>query len=305
MVRKLAIIACILPLLAGCSASKTEGAQKHLLWKVSDSNSSVYLLGSVHFADASFYPLAHEITDAFEHSDELGVELDMSDTSVVKEIVVLSAQRGMLPEGESLDRILPADVQSSLDSICAAWYIPLGTFNRYRPWAAAMTLSSIAIKRKGFNPAYGIDFYFLRAARERGLPILSLETVEEQVDALTGEGVLDSLSIFYMKSTLRDMPLIDSSISMMMRAWKTGDVVMFRDAMELESQPKDEMDSLLTEEINKRVYTLRNRKMAKTVEDLLASDRKVFIVVGAAHLVGKDENVIDLLRAKGFTAEQL
>ena len=108
-----------------------------------------------------------------------------------------------------------------------------------------------------------------------------------------------------MKSTLRDMPLIDSSISMMMRAWKTGDVVMFRDAMELESQPKDEMDSLLTEEINKRVYTLRNRKMAKTVEDLLASDRKVFIVVGAAHLVGKDENVIDLLRAKGFTAEQL
>lgn len=305
MVRKLAIIACILPLLAGCSASKTEGAQKHLLWKVSDSNSSVYLLGSVHFADASFYPLAHEITDAFEHSDELGVELDMSDTSVVKEIVVLSAQRGMLPEGESLDRILPADVQSSLDSICAAWYIPLGTFNRYRPWAAAMTLSSIAIERKGFNPAYGIDFYFLRAARERGLSILSLETVEEQVDALTGEGVLDSLSIFYMKSTLRDMPLIDSSISMMMRAWKTGDVVMFRDAMELESQPKDEMDSLLTEEINKRVYTLRNRKMAKTVEDLLASDRKVFIVVGAAHLVGKDENVIDLLRAKGFTAEQL
>ena len=229
----------------------------------------------------------------------------MSDTSVVKEIVVLSAQRGMLPEGESLDRILPADVQSSLDSICAAWYIPLGTFNRYRPWAAAMTLSSIAIERKGFNPAYGIDFYFLRAASERGLPILSLETVEEQVDALTGEGVLDSLSIFYMKSTLRDMPLIDSSISMMMRAWKTGDVVMFRDAMELESQPKDEMDSLLTEEINKRVYTLRNRKMAKTVEDLLASDRKVFIVVGAAHLVGKDENVIDLLRAKGFTAEQL
>ena len=305
MVRKLAIIACILPLLAGCSASKTEGAQKHLLWKVSDSNSSVYLLGSVHFADASFYPLAHEITDAFEHSDELGVELDMSDTSVVKEIVVLSAQRGMLPEGESLDRILPADVQSSLDSICAAWYIPLGTFNRYRPWAAAMTLSSIAIERKGFNPAYGIDFYFLRAASERGLPILSLETVEEQVDALTGEGVLDSLSIFYMKSTLRDMPLIDSSISMMMRAWKTGDVVMFRDAMDLESQPKDEMDSLLTEEINKRVYTLRNRKMAKTVEDLLASDRKVFIVVGAAHLVGKDENVIDLLRAKGFTAEQL
>ena len=304
MVRKLAIIACILPLLAGCSLSKGDGTQKHLLWKVSDSNSSVYLLGSVHFADSTFYPLAPEITTAFEHSDELGVELDMGDSSVIQKIVELSAQRGFLPEGESLDRILPADVQRSLDSLCMAWYIPLGTFNRYRPWAAAMTLSSIAIGRRGFDPAYGIDFYFLRAASERGMSVLSLETVEEQVYALTGEGISDSLSIYYMKSTLRDMPLLDSGITMMMRAWKTGDVAMFRDAMELESLPKDDMDSLLSEELNERVYTSRNRKMAKTVEGLLASDRKVFIVVGAAHLVGKEDNVIDLLRAKGFTVEQ-
>ena len=305
MKRLLVIFACILPLLAGCSALKSENARKHILWKVSDSNSSVYLFGSVHFADSSFYPLDSEITVAFEHSDELGVELDMGDTSVVQKIVELTAQRGLLPEGESLDRILPADVQSSLDSLCMAWYIPLGTFNRYKPWAAAMTLSSVAIARKGFLPEYGIDVYFLRAASERGMPVLSLETVEEQVDALTGEGVIDSLSIYYVKSTLRDMLLLDSCITMMMRAWKNGDVAMFRDALELESQPENAMDSLLSEKLNERVYTSRNRKMAKKVEGLLASDRKVFIVVGAAHLAGKDENVIDLLRAKGFTVEQL
>jgi uncharacterized protein YbaP (TraB family) len=304
MVRKFAIIACILPILAGCSALKNENARKHILWKVSDSNSCVYLLGSVHFADSSFYPLDSAITVAFEHSDELGVELDMGDTAVIQKIIELSAQRGLLPEGESLDRILPADVQNSLDSLCMAWYIPLGTFNRYKPWAAAMTLSSVAIGRKGLNPIYGIDVYFLRAASERGMPILSLETVEDQVNALTGEGTLDSLSIYYVKSTLRDMPLLDSSITMMVRAWKTGDVAMFRGAMELESQPEDAMDSLLSEELNERIYTSRNRKMAEKVEGLLASDRKVFIVVGAAHLVGKDENVIDLLRAKGFTVEQ-
>ncbi len=291
--------------LIGCFSFNSDSAQKHLFWKVSDSNSSVYLLGSVHFADSSFYPLASEITDAFEHSDELGVELDMSDTSVVKEIMVLSAQRGLLPDSESLDKILPADVQSSLDSLCMAWYIPLGTFNPYRPWAAAMTLSSVAIQRRGFHPEYGIDLYFLMAARKMGKPIVSLETVEEQVNALSGEGIPDSLGIYYMRSTLRDMPLLDSSITLMMRAWKTGDVAMFRDAMELESHPKDAQDSLLTEELNERVYTSRNRKMAKTVEGLLASDRKVFIVVGAAHLAGKDENVIELLRDKGFTIEQL
>lgn len=288
--------------LTGCSASAP--ARKHILWKVSDSNSSVYLLGSVHFADSSFYPLDSEITVAFENSDELGVELDMSDTNVVLEVALQSSRLGLLEEGKSLDKILPADIQQSLDSLCTDWQIPVIALNQFKPWAVAMTLSSIAIQRKGYDPSYGIDFYFLNAAHGRGMPILSLETVEEQVYALTGEGISDSVGIYYMKSTLRDLPLLDSGITMMMQAWKTGNDSLFSEAMELEAGPKDAMDSILSQELNERVYTVRNRKMAKTVEGLLASDRKVFIVVGAAHLVGKEDNVIDLLRAKGFTVEQ-
>ena len=305
MVRKLAIIACILPLLAGCSLSKGDSAQKHLLWKVSDSNSSVYLLGSVHFADSSFYPLDTVITEAFFRSGELAVELDMGDTAIVVEIMRQSAMFGMLEPGKSLDKILPANVQKSLDSLCGAWNLPVGILNRYKPWSAAMTLSSIAIQRKGYDPAYGIDLAFISAARAAGKPVISLETVEDQVLALTGEGTPDSIGIYYMKSTIQELSLLDSSISMMIRAWKTGDIPLFQEAMDMEANPEDALDSLLSKELNERVYIARNKKMAKTVEDLLAKDRSVFIVVGAGHLAGKDESVIDLLRAKGFTVEQL
>ena len=45
------------------SADATGG--KHFFWKVSDDNSSVWLLGSVHFADSTFYPLDAVIYSAF------------------------------------------------------------------------------------------------------------------------------------------------------------------------------------------------------------------------------------------------
>ena len=98
--------------------SKGEMAQKHLLWKVSDSNSSVYILGSVHFADSSFYPLDSVIENAFDRSAELAVELDMSDDSVLQEVALQSTMLGMLPDTVSLDKLVPADIVNSLDSLC-------------------------------------------------------------------------------------------------------------------------------------------------------------------------------------------
>jgi uncharacterized protein YbaP (TraB family) len=45
--------------------------------------------------------------------------------------------------------------------------------------------------------------------------------------------------------------------------------------------------------------------MADAIENLLTRKRKVFVVVGTAHLIGKDGNIIDILRRKGFTIERL
>ena len=45
--------------------------------------------------------------------------------------------------------------------------------------------------------------------------------------------------------------------------------------------------------------------MAEFITKLLTEKRKAFVVIGTAHLVGKDENIIDILRRKGFTIERL
>lgn len=285
--------------------SKGELAQKHLLWRVSDSNSSVYILGSVHFADSSFYPLDSVIENAFDRSGELAVELDMSDDSVLQEVALRSAMLGMLPDTASLDKVVPADIVHSLDSLCVSWNLPVGFFNRYRPWAAAMTLTSVAILRMGFDANLGVDIHFLQRAAETGKGIVALETVEDQVKALTGEGVHDSVGIFYLRTTLQEIGELDSSITMIMDAWKTGSDSVLAEAMEKESALGNALDSLIEKEIIERVYTMRNRKMAEKITAFLTEDRNVFIVVGAAHLAGKDDNVLAILRRQGFTVEQL
>lgn len=299
------IIVCILPLLAGCSASKSEGVQKHLLWKVSDSNSSIYILGSVHLADSSIYPLDTVIEETFNRSAELAVEIDMSDPSILQEIAVQTAGLGMLPDSMSLEKMLPDSLNNAIDSLCLLWGLPLNTFSRYKPWAATMTLLSLAIMRMGYDSDLGVDYHFLRRAHHTGKKIVSLETVEEQVWALTGEGVSDSLGIFYLKTSIQEMAELEEYVEKLMDAWKSGDDSLLAVAMEMESKEGNAADSSLQKQITDNIYTERNHRMAERLTAFLAEDRKIFVVVGAAHLAGKDDNVLDLLRRRGFTVEQL
>ena len=289
--------------LSGCSTPKDEG-RKHFLWKVSDENSSVYLLGSIHFADSSFYPLDSVIVNAFDRSDELAVELDISDSSVIQESVRLSSELGSLKDEKTLDMVLPEDVLNSLDSLCLSWYIPSDFLYGYNPWAAAMTLSAIALQRTKFDARLGIDLLFLTRAHGKK-KIVSLETVEEQVSVFTGVGIPDSIGIFYLKNLIQEIAMLDSSITLFRRAWKTGNDSLFQAAMNLSTKKLDHSDSLLLEVVNENVYYSRNRKMSESVEKFLAENRSVFVVVGAAHLIGEKENVIDILRRKGLTVEQL
>ena len=299
------VLLCLLvaEFLSGCSTPKDEG-RKHFLWKVSDENSSVYLLGSIHFADSSFYPLDSVIVNAFDRSDELAVELDISDSSVIQESVRLSSELGSLKDGKTMDMVLPEDVLNSLDSLCLSWYIPSDFFYGYNPWAAAMTLSAIALQRTKFDARLGIDLFFLTSAHEKK-QIISLENVEEQVSVFTGVGIPDSIGIFYLKNLIQEIAMLDSSITLFRRAWKTGNDSLFQAAMNLSTKKLDHSDSLLLEVVNENVYYSRNRKMSESVEKFLAENRSVFVVVGAAHLIGEKENVIEILRRKGLTVEQL
>lgn len=295
--------------LFACTGNRSEAPLnegKHFLWKVSDENSSVWLLGSIHFADSSFYPLAPVIESAFANAEELAVELDVTNDSVSNEVAKESVDQGMLPSGVRLQDILPSEMWNALDSICSDWKISCENFQMFKPWLVAMSLSTVAIQRAGINPSLGVDVVLLDRAATDGKAIVGLESAEEQVGAIADTSDSDSAGIYYLKTTLREISELDSMVSQIVRAWKSGDDVLLRKALNEGEEDDDisESEKEIKDKMEEKVYLNRNEKMAKSIAEFLYEDRNVFVVVGVAHLALEKENVIDKLRKLGFKVER-
>ena len=298
---------CFAIFLVACSGSskksETLPESKHFFWKVSDENSSVWVLGSIHLADSTLYPLAPVIDSAFAHSDELAVELNMNDEEVVKEVGEQSAAQGLLTEGTLRD-LLPQDMWNTVDSLCTAWDVPIVMIEKTRPWLAAMTLSSYAFMQAGLNPEYGIDYVLLDRAAMDGKAIVGLETAEEQIGALADTTESDSAGVYYLKTTLHEIAEFESLVSNLMHAWKTGDDEMLRRLLDDGEEEVPLQESKFKDEFEQRIYVNRNAKMADSIATFLREDRKVFVVVGVAHLALEKDNVIETLRKRGFKIER-
>jgi hypothetical protein len=293
------LVAC----LGSSKKSETLPESKHFFWKVSDENSSVWVLGSIHLADSTLYPLAPVIDSAFAHSDELAVELNMNDEEVVKEVGEQSAAQGLLTEGTLRD-LLPQDMWNTVDSLCTAWNVPIVMIEKTRPWLAAMTLSSYAFMQAGLNPEYGIDYVLLDRAAMDGKAIVGLETAEEQIGALADTTESDSAGVYYLKTTLHEIAEFESLVSNLMHAWKTGDDEMLRRLLDDGEEEVPLQESKFKDEFEQRIYVNRNAKMADSIATFLREDRKVFVVVGVAHLALEKDNVIETLRKRGFKIER-
>ncbi|MCF0216254.1 MAG: TraB/GumN family protein [Fibrobacteraceae bacterium] len=293
----------------GCAGtlSQTQGGvsekNSHFFWKVSDDNSHVWVLGSIHFADSSFYPLDSIIENAFDSSQELAVEIDVSNDSVANEVGKESMEQGLLKAGMTLNQVLPADLWNSLDSLCNSWNVPVAGLMNLKPWLAAMSLSVLALQRTGVDPSYGIDAVLLNRANEEGKTVVGLETANQQVRALSGGNDSDSAGIYYLRSTLREISDLDSMVVRMKRAWKTGDDDLLRLVMN-EEGPTSGSEEKIKKKMDEDIYENRNVKMAENIKEFLKDDRSIFVVVGAAHLVLDDNNVMELLKKQGFKVER-
>lgn len=284
------------------NAAETESG-KHFFWKVSDENSSVWVLGSIHFADSTFYPMDSVIENAFDSAQELAVEMNIREESVSQEVVQQSLQKGLLPAGTSLNQVIPVSVWNSLDSLCSAWNYPIAMFKRLRPWFVSTTLSGLAMERMGLDGSMGVDAVLLDRARDEGKNIVGMETAEEQIDAMSSNDESDSAGAFYLRNTLREIGELDSMVTRLIRAWKTGDEDLLRQVLNADTAITEE-DKVFEQKFEDQIYTARNGKMAEFIASYLKDDRNVFVVVGVAHLMLDDDNVISLLRRKGFKVER-
>ena len=280
-----------LALFSACPQLRAQ--EKSFLWKAQSKTNTVFLLGSVHFLRKENYPLKSAIEQAYQKAKRIVLEIDLQSAAPDK-IQSLIVQKGLYPDGSSLQQSVSGETFSLLEKRAQEFGLPVAALNRFRPWYAAVTLLSLKLNRLGFDQKQGLDRYFFDRAAKDKKDIAGLETLEYQI------GVFDQMSPSdqeqMLLQTLKEMDLLEKDLDKLIQGWLAGDIEAL-DALLLESFrqfPK----------MQKIILVDRNRQWLPKIESLLSQGDPCLVVVGAAHLVGK-EGVIEMLKTRGYTVEQL
>lgn len=283
------VVAIAFALLATAQAAQA----KTFAWKATGRGGTIYLMGSIHVMSDSFYPLNPALEAAFKDSDLLVEEVDLAEMlDPTAQMGILG--RGMLPENQSLDKVLSPATFALVQKTAGDLGGVGGPLMRFKPWMLAIALQGLELFKAGFDPQLGLDQHFYNQAKEGGKAVQGLETVEFQIsrfDTMTMEQQDRMLA-----ETLKELETETATVGRLGDAWKTGDVASVeRIALaDLKSDPV----------MYQRLLVERNRNWMPKIEALFARRGRALVVVGAAHLVGPD-GLIAMLRAKGYAIEQL
>ena len=267
-------------------------AKKALFWKVSSGDNVTYLLGSIHLGSKNMYPLPKEVEDAFEHSSALIVEVDINHLDQQK-IQALVMETGMYQGDDTLWDHIGKENRARLEQFCEKYGFPAAGMAKMKPWVVAMLVATLPMMKNGMEAGLGIDKYFLDKAGKAQKRVVEVESAEWQFKLLSG--ITDEMLDQYLASTVEQDPLTHAR--KLQEAWLSGDAGRV-DQFVREAMAKS------PEELNRALLTDRNPHMADVAEQFLKSKDQGFMVVGAAHMVGKD-GVVALLEKRGYKVEQV
>ena len=285
---------CLLLLAAVLAlVGESRAQEKSFLWQLQSDKGSIYILGSIHLLKRENYPLNPTIEEAFDKTKKLVLEIDLksADSGTVQR---LTLEKGLHRDGKTLQENISAETYSLAAKRAQELGIDIRALSPLKPWVVALTMISVQLQKLGFDPNAGVDRYFAGRATKAGKPVAGLETAAFQI------GLMDQLSAGDQESMLRhslkEMDLLDKGLDQIVRSWAAGDVPALEDLLlnAMREYPA----------VHQKVIVDRNRRWLSEIERMIEQGESTLVVVGAAHLVGK-EGVIELLKARGYTLKQM
>jgi uncharacterized protein YbaP (TraB family) len=284
-----------LSLSALAGQENTNNPGKSFLWQVEGTAGKSYLLGSIHLLKEENYPLKKAIEDAFTQTDVLAVEADVSDKNLANQGMML-LQKGMYQGEESLKNNLSEKTYQMTEKKLKDLGMDIEGFQKFKPWMVAMTISSLELIKLGYKPNLGIDKYFLEKAAGKK-EIAELEGLEFQINLF--EGFSKEENDNFLASAIIDAEQTSKEIGTLVKAWTSGDIEQAEKSISENIHKYPELEA-----VYKKLLDIRNENMVEKIVSYLKSDKKYFVIAGAAHMIGK-RGIVQLLSEKGFTVTQL
>lgn len=264
---------------------------KHMLFRVRGPNgATVYLLGSVHLLSPDASKLPAVIDSAFEKAKTVAFETSIDSVQMRAPEMLMKARYA---PGMSLRKSLSPAGLVKADSIVKLYGLTLDQLDQFKPWFVSIVMTQLVMQKSNFQAQYGVDVQLNARAKAEHKPVVGLESVDFQMNLFDNIAPDDQER---MITGAKGPAESAKELEKIKTAWLNGDVAGLEN---LFKEQEDESPKMLDVILNNR-----NASWIPKIDEMLKGRDDALVVVGAAHLVGK-KGVVELLRAQGYTVEQL
>lgn len=260
------------------------------LWVVEDSDTTIYLFGTVHILKPGLGWFDEGVKEAFDASDTLVLEMVSPPPAEANRIM---SELSFDKSGKPLRDKMSAEERAAYEAALKDLGLPAATFDHLDPWAAAINVYFAALLKGGYDLTSGVEIQLTAAAKAGNKPIIGLETMQGQLAIF--DTLPEDIQLGYVSDTASSLSDIAPQTDRLVALWSEGDTDGVAQIMNAGFDTLNLTEPLLTR---------RNANWARWIDERMKKPGKVFIAVGAGHLSGP-VSVQQLLAAYGLQAKRV
>lgn len=265
------------------------GDDRGLLWRISRDGRVSFLYGTVHVGKPAWQVLGPQTQAALRAADTLALEVDPTDPAVLAAL-----------EDKTPAPALPEALRKRLIAATERACVPLLALANLHPVLQATTLTVLDARWLGLDPNHSMEMLLVQRAKAQRKRVVSLETAEQQKQALVPAEAAEALALIEQTLDQLDSLVSRRVLERMVRAWERGDL----DTLEryedwCECAATDDERAFL-----RRLNDERNVPLADRIASLHGQGRRLFAAVGVLHMTGPAA-LPRLLAERGFKVERM
>lgn len=268
-------------LVATSATGQVQPAPSSLLWQVTGKGLATpsYLFGTFHLMCKSDFSAEGVLKEKLAASKQFYGEVAMDDPTISIQLATKMMSANTL---ESM--VTPDEYKRLGGNFQKITGLPLAMFNHFKPF---MALSLVTLSTISCTDRIQPETELVNIAKEHQLPILGLETIDDQINAINKEPLDSQLND--LKRILNNFDSVKTVMSDLTAVYKKRNVDSLYSFMKAAGTDGQFEQDLLIE---------RNRRWIPVMENAM-KDKASFFAVGAGHL-GGPEGVLELLRKRGY-----
>ncbi|MEP7101728.1 MAG: TraB/GumN family protein [Burkholderiales bacterium] len=262
------------------------------LWRISKDGRSSWLFGTLHVAKLAWDFPGPAQREAMAQSDTVALEIDLLDPAMRQRMATALSAQPKTP--------LPPALQERLTRRVQAECLPPTALDALAPEMQVAVLSTLAGRRDGLDPVYGIDTVLAGWGRAAKKDMVSLETPELQLKMLQMQTPAETLEM--VESSLDELESGRALVTLrrLARIWADGDLP---DLLRYESWCEC-IKTHADRAAMVRMIDDRNPALADSIAELHAVGQRVFAAVGSLHMIGPT-GLPTLMAQRGYRVERI